>query len=81
MARLEMSMSETGLTFRPDPLNIMSHAKAQLIEQVMALVGRSSPDPVRYRRVLEGMEYTTLQRTWQTLMDQTTATAHLAHIE
>jgi hypothetical protein len=52
-----------------DPLNVVSHARAMLVEQIMALIGRSSPDPARYRRLLEGMEYRTLQRTWAAIVD------------
>lgn len=43
-------------------LHIESHARAMLVEQVMAIHGRGSSDPKTYRRILEGMSMAALQR-------------------
>jgi len=46
-----------------DPwLNIHSYAHTWLVEQVMAVHGRGSSDPVTYRRVLERMDSPALMR-------------------
>lgn len=45
-----------------DPLNIHSHTRLMLIEQIMALHGRGSKNPKRYRELLEGFEIATLRR-------------------
>ena len=46
-----------------DPfLNIHSYARTMMIEQIMALHGRASKEPVRYRRWLESAEIETLRR-------------------
>lgn len=44
--------------------------KAMLVEQIMALIGRSSPDPVRYRRVLYLMDVKTLRHSLQNIMEE-----------
>ena len=44
-------------------LHIHSYAKQHLVEQIMALIGRSSSDPASYRRTLELFEIETLRRT------------------
>jgi len=47
-----------------DPfIHIRSHARAMMIEQIMALIGRASSDPKQYRRTLESFEDSTLRRT------------------
>lgn len=45
-----------------DPRNIYAHAHAMMVEQVMAVYGRGSSDPVRYRKVLSRMSCAALQR-------------------
>lgn len=57
-----MSMSETGIQLRPDPLNLLNYTKASLVERIMTLAGRASNDPVRYRRMLEDCSIETLQQ-------------------
>lgn len=51
-----------SVTCHQDPRNILAYAQAGLIEQVMALHGRGSSDPKRYRRLLESMDIPALQR-------------------
>lgn len=43
-------------------LHISCHAHAMLVEQVMAIHGRGSSDPVRYRRLLNNLSSAALQR-------------------
>jgi hypothetical protein len=46
-----------------DPwLHINSHAHAMLVEQVMAIHGRGSRDPKRYRQLLQSQDLPTLRR-------------------
>lgn len=54
-----------------DPLSLIQRAKSYYIEQIMALIGRSSSNPKRYRELLEGFSIETLSRTWRELMDST----------
>jgi len=46
-----------------NPTNIHCHARLMMVEQIMALHGRGSSDPRRYRRLLESFEIETLRRT------------------
>lgn len=41
--------------------SILSRERAMMIEQIMALIGRSSADPKRYREILESLESETLR--------------------
>lgn len=43
-------------------IDLISHTRDMLVEKIMALIGRGSPDPIRYRRVLYGMEISTLSK-------------------
>lgn len=43
-------------------IDILTHTRDMLVEKIMALIGRSSRDPVNYRRILYGMEISTLSR-------------------
>lgn len=61
----------TARFFQDQPLHALSIARTQMVEQIMAIYGRSSKNPVVYRRILEGYEFTTLQRTWQGLLEKT----------
>ncbi len=38
-----------------DPTNPVAYARAHLIEQIMAIKGRSAADPVAFRRLMEGL--------------------------
>lgn len=53
-----------------DSLHIHEHARKHLIEQIMALAGRASKDPVRYRRILESYSFPTVQAIWQRLGEE-----------
>lgn len=55
--------------FCSDSLSPIAVARAQMIEQIMAMAGWASNDPARYRRILESYDYSTLQRTWQQMRD------------
>jgi hypothetical protein len=56
-----------------DPRNIRFYSRAMMVEQIMALIGRSAPDPKSYRRTLESFEPENLQRTLNTLTGRTEA--------
>jgi hypothetical protein len=45
-----------------DPLNLLEHSRGIIIEQIMALVGRSLPSPQLVRRFLEEMPTASLDR-------------------
>jgi hypothetical protein len=44
-----------------DPCSLSHYAKTHLVEMVMAMHGRGSSDPKRYRRVLELMDLPALR--------------------
>lgn len=52
-----------------NPLNLISLAKAHLVEQIMALIGRASPNPKRYRELLEDRDIETLRRMRDHILD------------
>jgi hypothetical protein len=52
-----------------NPTNIYCHARLMVIEQIMALIGRGSNDPRRYRRYLESCEASTLNLTLEALTE------------
>ncbi len=56
-----------------DPRFIHAHAHAMLVEQIMALIGRASSDPKRYRQILESYDIATLRRLWNELTENLTA--------
>jgi hypothetical protein len=56
-----------------NPTNIHFHARLMMIEQIMQLIGRSSKDPKRYRRILASQDSETLRRTWHKLQESTLA--------
>lgn len=67
------------ITIQLDPwLNIHSHARAMMIEQIMAVYGRASKDPARYRRILESQETATLERSVAQIRDGSLATRPLS---
>lgn len=45
-----------------EPFHIRVYSKMHLVEMVMALHGRGSPDPRRYRQLLEQMDEPALRR-------------------
>jgi hypothetical protein len=48
-------------------LHMQFYARRWMIEQIMTLIGRSSPNPKRYRELLESFETATLRRTLEQL--------------
>lgn len=52
-----------------DPRNIHAHARNMLIERIMALIGRASAEPLRFRRRLEALDDYELRKFYQTLED------------
>ncbi len=62
-------MSNVSEILTRDSLHVQEHARKHLIEQIMAMAGRASKDPVRYRRILEGCNFATLQATWQGMLE------------
>jgi hypothetical protein len=56
-------MTVTTPDIYSDPLHVANHTRQMLVEQIMALVGRASSDPQRYRQILESFDVATLRRT------------------
>lgn len=52
-----------------DSNHVLEYTRQHLVEQIMALAGRASKDPVRYRRVLNSYNLSTLQTVWRDLQE------------
>jgi len=52
-----------------NPCDIKEHARTLLIEEIMALLGRSMPNPLKFREMLEGRSLDTLSRLRDGIID------------
>ena len=54
-----------------DPLRLETLTRSMLEEMMMALVGRSAPEPRRFRAWLQGLSYEQLANEYQKVMEET----------
>ncbi len=54
-----------------DPLSLLSHSRASMEEQIMAIVGKTAKDPELFRKWLQSLADETLTAEYEKVMEET----------